>query len=215
MPKAVRSAEEIEEIKDRILDTATIIIYEQGFDNLSMRKIASRLGMTAANIYNYYANQDELYLSIQIKGFTLYNDYIVKVYNAYADPVERLGKLLVAYLDFGIGNPGYYEIMLDSNTPRYTDYMGTKLEPLAYEAKQSALTLLGRAKSAIEAVAVATGRFPKEDASYLSLQLWSHVHGTVILQNRKIWKEVVDDPEALIKRMASDLMERFLGTGDH
>ena len=86
MPKPVRSPEEIEEIRNRILDTATTLIYEQGFDNLSMRKIASRLGMTAANIYNYYANQDALYLSIQIKGFTLFNEYIRKVYEAYDDP---------------------------------------------------------------------------------------------------------------------------------
>lgn len=210
MPKAVRSSQEVDGMKNRILDTATTLIYEQGFDNLSMRKLASRLGMTAANIYNYYANQDELYLSIQIKGFTLFNAYVRDVYAAWDDPVECLGKLIEAYLDFGIVNPGYYEIMLDSNTPRYADYVGTDLEPLALKDKQLALDLLGTAQSAIAEVADATALFPKEEAFYRALLLWSSVHGTVTLRNRKIWPEVVDDPDAVMKRMAADLLHQFL-----
>ncbi|MBU3915354.1 TetR/AcrR family transcriptional regulator [bacterium] len=209
MPKPVRSLEEVEEVKNRILDTATIIIHEQGFDNLSMRKIASRLGMTAANIYNYYSNQDELYLSIQIKGFTLFNDYVQKVYDAYDDPVERLGKLIIAYIDFGINNPGYYEIILDSNTPRYHDYVGSNMEALAYVDKQLALKLLGKAHSALEDIAEKTGRFPKEEAFYRSLQLWTSVHGIVTLRNRRIWQEVVDDPDPIIKKIADDLLLQF------
>ncbi|MEZ4549411.1 MAG: TetR family transcriptional regulator [Desulfobacterales bacterium] len=36
---------------------------------MSMRKLAGRLKMTAANIYNYYQNKDDLYLAIQTRGF--------------------------------------------------------------------------------------------------------------------------------------------------
>lgn len=209
MPKAMRCPEEIQVIRDQILDTAATIIYEQGFDNLSMRKIASRLGMTAANIYNYYANRDELYLSIQIKGFTLFNDHIQKVYDSCNEPVERLRQLIIAYIDFGISNPGFYEIMLDSNTPRYKDYIGTRMEPLAYEDKQLALDLFGKARRALAEIAETTGLFPKEDVFYRAFQLWTSVHGIITLLNRKIMYEVVEEPMPLIQKMADDLAKQF------
>ena len=60
MPKTPMTKEEIENTRGRILDTALNIIIEEGFNNLSVRKIASRLGVTATTIYNYYTNKDEI-----------------------------------------------------------------------------------------------------------------------------------------------------------
>ena len=62
MPKTTRAAEEVIGIKDRILETALQHLIEDGFEHFSMRKLAARLGMTAANIYNYFTNKDEIYL---------------------------------------------------------------------------------------------------------------------------------------------------------
>ena len=50
MPKAPMTKEEIEDTRERILDTALDIIIKDGFNNLSIRKIASRLGVTATTI---------------------------------------------------------------------------------------------------------------------------------------------------------------------
>jgi AcrR family transcriptional regulator len=36
---------------------ALFIINEEGYTNLSMRKLARRLGFTAKTIYNYYSNK--------------------------------------------------------------------------------------------------------------------------------------------------------------
>ena len=55
MSRNTRSSEEIETIKTKILDAALAILFEEGFDDLSMRKLGRKLGMTAANIYNYYS----------------------------------------------------------------------------------------------------------------------------------------------------------------
>jgi len=50
MPKNTRPPQEIERIKKKILDAALSILFEEGFDDLSMRKLGRKLGMTAANI---------------------------------------------------------------------------------------------------------------------------------------------------------------------
>jgi len=64
MPKTTRSPEEVKKIKDRILETALQLLIDDGFMHFSMRKLAARLGITAASIYNYFTNKDELYLLI-------------------------------------------------------------------------------------------------------------------------------------------------------
>ena len=64
MPKSARDHGEVELIKEKILDTALDILFDQGFSSLSMRKIALGTKMTAANIYNYFSNKHEIYLAI-------------------------------------------------------------------------------------------------------------------------------------------------------
>ncbi|MBI9089325.1 MAG: helix-turn-helix transcriptional regulator [Desulfobacterium sp.] len=63
--------------KEKILDIAAQIIMEDGYQSLSMRKIGLRIGMTAANRYNYYSNKDELNIAIRMRaGRILYGDLL-------------------------------------------------------------------------------------------------------------------------------------------
>ncbi len=211
MPRPTRAPEDIEAAKTHILDTAAEIICESGFDSLSMRKLAARLNMTAANIYNYYSNQDELYLNIQIRGFSRFAEQFSKTYEKHHDPVSRMKALIHVYLDFGLNNPGYYEIMLDSNTPRYTEYVESEMEPLAFQDKALALNLLETATRVFEEIDEMTGVVSTQDASYKALLLWTSLHGIVTLFNRDILKEVSDTPQQLIERMADDLLRQFSG----
>ena len=55
--------------REDILRHALALIVQDGFQGFSMRKLAARLGIAAKTIYNFFRNQDELYLCILIKGF--------------------------------------------------------------------------------------------------------------------------------------------------
>ena len=68
MPKAPMAETEIFKKKERILDIAAEIIMEEGYHSLSMRKIGTKIGMTAANLYNYYSNKDELNIAIRTRA---------------------------------------------------------------------------------------------------------------------------------------------------
>ncbi len=211
MPRPTRAPEDIEAVKAHILDTAAEIICEQGFDSLSMRKLATRLNMTAANIYNYYSNQDELYLNIQIRGFSRFAEEFAQTYGQHQDPVSKMKALIHVYLNFGFENPGYYEIMLDSNTPRYTDYIESEMEPLAYKDKALALNLLEISTRVFEEIDEMEGQSSSQDAEYRALLLWTSLHGMVTLFNRDILHEVSAKPQELIEKMTNDLLRQFSG----
>ena len=50
MPKTTRSIGEIDAVRERILDCAIKILEKNGYENLSMAKLGSKMNMTAANI---------------------------------------------------------------------------------------------------------------------------------------------------------------------
>ncbi len=204
MARKARSAAEIEEIRGRIIEEAMKLILEAGFDNLSLRKLARRVGMSATNIYYYYSSKDEIYLSIQIKGFGLLQQHLEAVPVA-EDPYDTLRRMLMAYLEFGFNNPDYYQIMLNSDTPRYLEYKGVNqaVEPIAFDAKQMAVKAIAVPLKIIRPL---SGN-REDDAYFRAYQMWITLHGIVTLNNRNILLELDEiAPQELIERMCQDLM---------
>lgn len=60
-----RSNQLSEDLKPIILRSAVALIEDQGLEKFSMRKLASEIGYTVGTIYNFYADQDELFLYIK------------------------------------------------------------------------------------------------------------------------------------------------------
>lgn len=61
------------EIREGIINTATRLFYDQGFEEASMRQIAGELHMSVSNLYKYFKNKEELFSEI-VKDY--YNQYL-------------------------------------------------------------------------------------------------------------------------------------------
>ncbi|MCX6227111.1 MAG: TetR/AcrR family transcriptional regulator, partial [Bacteroidia bacterium] len=201
MPKTTRAAEEVIGIKDRILEIALQHLIEDGFEHFSMRKLAARLGMTAANIYNYFTNKDELYLHIQTRGFEMLYDFLHEAYKRSAVPEKKLENMIRAYLKFGMENPEYYEIMFSRNTPKYADYKGTPMEKVALLEKQTALKSADITIQALSDLFTNNKTVHIDTIRFRMLQIWFTLNGMINLFNSRVLQEVDDHADAIIKRM--------------
>jgi AcrR family transcriptional regulator len=212
MPKVARSQEDRELIREKILDEALTLISEHGFASFSMRKLASRLGLTATTIYNYYSNKDELYLMILTRGFEMLYQRFEKIFQAPSpgDPSRKLRDMVRAYIDFGINKAHYYNIMFTSDAPKYRDYIGTDIEPVAYIEKQTALKLIDITSRAFQEYIRATGFVPKEEIRYSIIKLWSTLHGIIALYNSRVLPEVDENPDQIIEHVAEDVLSPIL-----
>ncbi|MEN6507267.1 MAG: TetR/AcrR family transcriptional regulator [Smithella sp.] len=207
MPKAPMTREEIDNTRARILDTALDIIIAEGFNNLSVRKIASRLGVTATTIYNYYTNKNEINLMIRIRGFEKLYALLTKHAAPFND-IETIMKAMVrAYIEFGLTNPGYYDIMFNLHTPKYLDYVGTDIEPLAHSEKQNALKCLSLFTETIAAYIPVKEKRKDHIVLYQVVKFWSDLHGLVTLTNSRLFHEVLDDVGSFIQKRTSDMIE--------
>jgi AcrR family transcriptional regulator len=166
--------------------------------------------MTAANIYNYFSNKDEIYLSIQTRGFMALYARFQEIDGASLDSVEKLKKLTRAYYDFGTQNPELYEILFTRNTPKFTDYLGTKLEPAAITEKEAALRVLDLTSGLIFRIMDKHSGHSKEEAHYRAIYHWTSLHGIVSLYNSRVLQETIDVTEETIEKLTTDLLLPFM-----
>lgn len=209
MPRHTRNPEEIEKTRTNILNAALAILFEEGFEDLSMRKLGRKLGMTAPNIYNYYSGKDELYLTIQTMGFERINKRFEQIVSEHCLPVDQFSAMVDAYLEFGMSNPDYYSIMFNRNTPKYTDYIGTKLEPIAFMEKKAALKVADIVTDVIRTMAGENSRIHEKDAAYHTIQIWTSLHGIVSLYYTRVLQELDENVEMTINRLKADMIRSF------
>ena len=206
MPRISRTPDQVDAFRQEILDAALHIIVEQGFHKLSMRKIASRLGVTATTIYSYYASRDELYFFIRISGFELLFESIANVYKAKDDPYEKLRAAAGEYVRFGICNPDYYEVMFISRgVPKFLDCIDTPLEKVASREKEKSIkTFLFIARGIADYMKISD-----MESRYLTIRLWTELNGAVSLLNSRLLREVEEHTGPLVERLVDDICERF------
>jgi AcrR family transcriptional regulator len=210
MPKVKRSQEDREIIREKILDEALTLISEHGFTSFSMRKLASRLGLTATTIYNYYSNKDELYLMILTRGFEMLCQRFEKISLGPGEPFTKLKEMVRAYIDFGTNKAHYYNIMFTSDAPKYRDYIGTDIEPIAYVEKQTALKLIIITSGVLNDFLRPKGRMSDQEVRYFIIKLWSTLHGVIALYNSRVLPEVDEHPEQIIDQVAEDVLRPLL-----
>ncbi len=205
MARPSRSKEEVEQIKSRILENALSILVNEGFSNLSMGKIGKQMGMTTANLYNYYKNKDELYNVIVIQGYNLLHDQLVNATTNTSDPLDKVMALFHAYINFGIQNTHYYHLMFSMDSPKYLDYVGTPSEDVALIEKQNSLRVLAFVMSVIDEYIADHPGYKNVNSKLVAMQFWSQLHGLISLINSGNLKEADENPAQIIEGILNNL----------
>lgn len=209
MPRPARKSHEVRKVKNRILQAAVELIGEEGFQNLSMRKIARRMSISAPTIYYYYANKDELNIAIRKRAGEILYRRVSAAYRSGGDVEEKGWRMVKAYLDFGLGMPDYYAIMFDSTAPKHSDYVGTELEEAAREELASSMRNAELMWKILEEFEQAGFAIPG-DIQRMGMVLWSELHGLVSLHNNNLFREIGHPSKREVFETAKLYYEAFL-----
>ena len=209
MPRAKRSPSEVESIKDQILREALDLMNKLGFEGFSMRKLGERLGVSAKTIYNYYKNKDELYLVILTNGFTQLHDRFQAAYKKENHPLERLELMGREYMIFGIEHANLYNLMFTWHVPKFKDYIGTPLEPVAQVELETALTVSALFMKAIKEASPESSPFTDDEARFHMIWMWSQMHGFVAGYNNTLLDYMHENPATLKNQILKHTFGRF------
>jgi len=100
-----------EETRVSILDAAYAIVKEEGWQGLSMRKIADRIEYTAPIIYEYFSNKEAILSELTGRGFVMLAKELEKAKTTSDNPDEQLEAMWMAYWNFAFTDTEMYQVM--------------------------------------------------------------------------------------------------------
>lgn len=188
---AERRVRERVELRQRILDAARELFMREGYDRVTMRRIAEAIEYSPTAIYLHFEDKNDLVRALCADEFSRLLEALPQ--QPPDDPVDAIRQLGLAYARFGLAHPNHYRFM----------FM-TMREPHEHSGEgQRAFDLLRVAV----ARAVESGRFTGGDALTMAQVLWSSLHGVVALLITYAPEQFPHMPPA------ADLVERVVENG--
>jgi AcrR family transcriptional regulator len=197
------------ETRDKILDAARELFIEEGYDGVSMRKVAEKIEYSPTAIYVHFQDKEHLFLELCHNDFRRLAESFGQLAQI-ADPIERLRRIGHSYMEFGLENPNHYRMMFMTShppLPKDEEQCAVKGNP-----EQDAYAFLRMTVQ--EALAASAFRADLTDADLISQTLWAGVHGVVSLQVAKSkddwvpWCSFKQRAELVIEGMLSGLLKR-------
>lgn len=175
-----RREREKSETRDKILDAARELFVTEGYEGVSMRKVADKIEYSPTAIYVHFADKEELFREL------CHRDYarLAEVFQSSVistDPIERLRQIGAIYIDFGTRYPNHYKFMfMTPHPPHQPDDVDREM--MGNPEMDAYAFLKWAVQQAIDA-----GSLKEEfcDAELVSQTLWASVHGVISLHIAK------------------------------
>jgi AcrR family transcriptional regulator len=117
-----RQERDREAVRRSILDAARELFVTEGFQNVSIRKIAERIEYSPAAIYGYFPSKDDIFFSLAQEGFRLLGDPAALRHDPTlqnAPPIERVRAVFWRLYEFSRDQPQYFALMfVERSVPR-------------------------------------------------------------------------------------------------
>lgn len=111
MGVAERRQREKERIRNTILSTAWNMVKKEGWQSLSVRRIAEAIEYSVPVIYDYFECKEEILFEFAREGFRMLAKKIEQAKAKKDDPAAQLKEIAGAYWDFARKHKQYFQLM--------------------------------------------------------------------------------------------------------
>ena len=169
-----RRARQKKYLRQEILDAASELFVREGYENLSMRRIADKIEYSPTTIYIYFKDKADLLEQVCKETFGRLVQRLTKIMEQSGDPVERLKKGLIAYIEFGLENPHQYRTTFMMPIPEELDEK--KLHQENSPGMQAFAFLIQGITDCVKA-----GKMRVTNVELAAQTLWAGIHGITSL----------------------------------
>jgi AcrR family transcriptional regulator len=169
-----RRVREKEKVRTAILSTAWRMVKEEGWQSLSIRKIADAIEYSVPVIYDHFENKDAILFEFGKEGFRMLGKKIREAKEKKTDPAEQLKLMANAFWDFASRHKEYYLLMygqgmmgceIEKCLPEKTDFRNMVSEPVS--------------------ILISKGKNPGADTCLKYYTFWSILHGLISMKNMR------------------------------
>lgn len=170
MPR-VLSDTDVADFRDRLCEAAERLFAERGPGAVTMRQLASELGVSPMTPYRYFEDKDDILAAVRANGFNRFAEALETARDNATGARARGAAVGEAYVTFALEHPHSYKLMFDFNQPHVEKY-----PDLVAAGKRAQKTMTGYIEDAM-AEGMMAG-----DPEQIGLMFWAAIHGAVILE---------------------------------
>lgn len=151
-----------------IVLTAKAIARRDGWQAVSIRKIADAIHYSPPIVYEYFDSKDVLLDEIRCEGFRYLSTEYDRVMKLYRDPEKRLFEISLIQWRFAIEQPEMYQVMynLDGAYCTLPVYQSGDMQAVGNVVRETIFSFIPKSKDAIQK---------------LYFEWWAMSHGFIML----------------------------------
>ena len=167
-----RRAREKEQLRRQILSAARELFVNEGYENVSMRKIADKIEYSPTMIYLYFKDKADLLDSVCKATLLNLLNTLELLKRDKSNPVENLRKSGKAYVEFGLEYPHDYKLTFVIR-PQFQKGLGLQEGSVGEKVFDYLCTMVSEC--------IRQKTFRQVDVETTGQVLWSAVHGVTLL----------------------------------
>jgi AcrR family transcriptional regulator len=164
-------------LRQQILDAARELLVRDGYEKLSMRRVAQRIDYSPTAIYLHFKDKQELVFSLCEETFAKLVAELETLPDEFSDPIVQLRHGLRRYVDFGLRHPDHYLPAFVLPTPSDLDQ---KRKKAVTSPESNGMRALGCLRDCI-AAGVNAKKLRKIDPDLAARATWAALHGITSL----------------------------------
>jgi AcrR family transcriptional regulator len=192
---AERRLRQKEEVRSKILDTAWQMVKDEGWQSLSIRKIADAIEYSVPVIYDHFESKEAILFEFARDAFRLLSKKIRQAKEKSDDPAEQLRAIANAYWNFALKNSHYYQLMFGLGMP------GCEIAKCFPERSEFRKLVVEPIEAMVE-----KSKQPSSDVCLKYHTFWSILHGLISIK----MMANPDVSEELNKLVLDDAIEGFI-----
>ena len=164
-----RRARQKESVREEILDAARTLFVKEGYEHVSIRKIAEKIEYAPGTIYLHFKDKAEILDQICEETFAKLAQRMHAINQDPANPLDGLRRGLRTYIQFGVDNPNHYIVT----------FVQAKQIPHDHQPKAGE-RCFDNLRAAVRRC-INAGQLNCEDPEEVSQALWAGAHGITSL----------------------------------
>jgi AcrR family transcriptional regulator len=176
MPPKPKTEAERQQFRTLIIDAARELFVTLGYESVTMREIAKRIGYSATSIYLHFEDKESLLLAVCDTDMLALAASLQEIMQI-TDPVERMKVLGLGYAEFALTHPNQYRMLfMTPREPCDPEISTVKQNSAEQDAYFQLKTVVGDVYLA--------GKFKPEykDPELIAQTIWAGMHGVCSLQ---------------------------------
>ncbi|GIM29737.1 TetR family transcriptional regulator [Clostridium polyendosporum] len=168
---AERRQMEKEIIRKKIIDAASEILIKEGYENLSIRKIANKIEYSPGTIYHYFQDKAEIVVSVVEEGYGRILKSLSEVPVDVENPEKSIEKGFRTYIELMLEAPQQFRAVLMNDIDAIQEKVNMLEEGVSKERK----SIQGLCK--LVELGIEKGKFRKMDVELTAQIIWTSTHG--------------------------------------